>query len=97
MAARNIILESIGETNLLCLGANNFRYGNTNHKTHFGFLEFYTSKNPKIKELVRVRIEMNKDDLFSIMIYKGEDRKWFIQELEIDSEDLTEHLYEIFG
>lgn len=90
------ILAQVGFNNLLCFAAKDFKYGKTDRKTHYGYLEFTASGNPNFVEEVRVRIELSPNDTYAVRIFdfKKNER---VSESEIYCEDLTNILFEILG
>ena len=96
MDVGKIILAQVGLHNLLCFAARDFKYGKTDRKTHYGYLEFTASGNPNFVEEVRVRIELSPNDTYAVKVFDlNKNEK--VNEPEIYCEDLTNTLFEILG
>ena len=104
MATGKTILEHVGASNLLCFTATNFVFGKSDKKTHYGYLEFSASRNTKIPEPVRVRVEHATNDTYTVKVFDFSNTNGVIKHklereshTDVYSEDLIDFLFDLLG
>jgi hypothetical protein len=90
-----VIRDQIGTRALMCFGSTNFKGGESDEKTHDGFLEFTATNNPKISENVQVRVELAFDDTYTVKVYNTV--KEFAHYDDVYCDQLSELLFDILG
>ena len=97
MEAGKIILDLIGENNLVSFAARDIRYGRTDRKTHYGYLEFVSSNQPKFTQEIVIQIQWTKDEDCFVLITDPISKKKLVVREGIECENLVDTLYEILG
>lgn len=98
MRAHKIILKFIGENNLVGFAARNFSHGESDRKTHYGYVQFLASNQPKMNNEVLVHIELALNDTCTVRIYKDHMKAdIIIEKIGVNCEELSKILFEIFG
>lgn len=98
MQPHEIILELIGDSNLVGFAASNFSHGKSDRKTHYGFVQFFVSNQPKLRKKVLVRIELTLHDTYTVCIFKDlKIVEAYIEKVGVKCDDLLPVLFEIFG
>lgn len=97
MDAGTMIIEQIGISNLLGFAAREYKTGRGNRVSHYGYLEFVASKNPKLPQLVKVRIELKPNETYTVIVTDVKSNKVLDQRQEVLGDDLVDILDDIFG
>lgn len=98
MQAHNVILKFIGEDNLVGFAARSFSHGGSDRKTHYGYVQFLASNQPKINNEVLVRIELALNDTCTIRVFKDHTAaETIVEKIGVSCEELLKALFEIFG
>lgn len=97
MAAGKEISFLIGENILVGFAVTDIRYGRADKKTHQGFLEFRSTKQPNFKGNIIVRVELAFNDMYIIKVLDAANKKELIAEKDIFIDDLVDKLFEVLG
>lgn len=97
MDAGTMIFEQIGISNLLGFAAREYKTGRGNRVSHCGYLEFVASKNPKLPQLVKVKIELVTDETYTVIVTDVKSNKTLEKKQEVFGDDLVDVLDDIFG
>lgn len=97
MDAGTIIIDQIGISNLLGFAAREYKTGRGNRVSHCGYLEFVASKNPKLPQLVKVRIELNPDETYMVGVIDVKTSEVLDSRSQVFGDDLVDILDDIFG
>lgn len=97
MDAGKVILERIGMSLLVGFAASELRYGKTDRKTHYGYLEFTTKDQPRLPGVNKVRIELALDDSCTIKVLDQSGKSELNKIEKVYCDDLVDTLFEIIG